>query len=670
MEKQQKNRYTTRLSGLVILLFGFSVSLGAENLELVIQGDRFTQGERISFDLRINEPDPGKVLMAPLVLPSNLTLLSGPFLKPTVWNSGDQQISGTMASYVLRVNNDGVVELGPFIARVGSQEFKSGSRTLYLLKADEAGRRYPLEYSWSLAPGPYYEGQALALSFYIGNLGYLPNLAGVPLDVPGNALLERTPGIAEMEVHQVGGDSLFRVPYDSWILIPLRAGYITLPPTNYVVDELKRTTPALRFEVRSLPLELKQTRAVGTFSYTTELRQKNLNMGGDLILLQELKGTGNFPYLRFPELDFSGFVLLSQDEENDYKPSSQGYQGTKRIITRLTPQRPGTQIVLLPGFVWMTPESERVFTVPAKDVTVTVNAAPAASRLPGDSLELMDWQEALQTQPWTFYQEPWAWLFILPGLLVFAFWAVKSTLSRFLLVVLLPLFLSFSAGEIKEPPEFTQGVNYHKENRFAEAKNSFDKVLQSYPDNPGILYNRALVAFKEGSLFETQQNLRRALRRAQSLPEASALLLKVQTAAGLQDQWSPSPALSPVVFWVIMMLGINVSLVLFGFWINRRKFNVLSLAVGTLVGALASGVVYTNLLDYQEGPAGVIGITLGNLRRVPGEKAENWMTLAGGTSVRILGSNHGFSLIQTGYGLEGWVADREILRTDSSYFSR
>jgi hypothetical protein len=58
---------------------------------------------------------------------------------------------------------------------------------------------------------------------------------------------------------------------------------------------------------------------------------------------------------------------------------------------------------------------------------------------------------------------------------------------------------------------------------------------------------------------------------------------------------------------------------------------------------------------------GVVGPDDGKLKKVPGSLAEKWMTLRAGTVVKILGSTEGDVLVQTGYGLEGWLASKDLL---------
>ena len=49
------------------------------------------------------------------------------------------------------------------------------------------------------------------------------------------------------------------------------------------------------------------------------------------------------------------------------------------------------------------------------------------------------------------------------------------------------------------------------------------------------------------------------------------------------------------------------------------------------------------------------------MRKIPDERASGWRSLVAGTSVAVQGLSDGFILVETGYGLKGWVASERIL---------
>lgn len=671
MEKQPQRHTTRRIPGLVTLLLLAAGSLGAQSADLVLQSDRFQVGDRITLDIRVSEPDSSKVSLAPVSLPTALALQSGPFIRPGVWKQGDQQIAGTLVSYTFSVRADGVVELGPFTVRtVGAGEIRTGTRTLYLLKPDEAGRRYPLEYEWTLGKGPYYEYQAIPVTYMVKNLGYLPALKEIPLAVPGNVLLERAPGITEMKVVQMGDESLFQVPYDSWILIPLRSGPVQVQPTSYQVDNLSRTTLPLRLDVLPLPAELKTTRAVGSFVYSAEVRSRNVSMGEEVVVRLELKGSGNFPTLNLPVPEIPGFTRLSQDELNEFAPSFLGYTGSKTVVSRFSPQRPGPQTITLPGFTWMMPEGGRIFTQAAKDLSINIHPGLQSTRSQDDSLELLEWSRVPASQPWGVHRESWSWIVLIPGALLLLLSGVRRTLKTLGLVSLALLSLGAAGLPETEPESYTKSLKYFREKAYDESLELQTQLLASYPENPALLYNMAVISKAADQGYSTLSYLRRSLGSGVRLPEAVAELEAQESALGLKDQWLPSPLVEPSLLWIVFIVSLTGTLTTAAVVLWKGKRASWYFAALFLAASLGSGLFFRAAESYATEPAGVVAKSPAPLRRVPGEKSEEWMNLPGGTAVRIQGMNRGYALVVTGYGLEGWMSEKDILRTDRSYFSR
>ena len=76
-----------------------------------------------------------------------------------------------------------------------------------------------------------------------------------------------------------------------------------------------------------------------------------------------------------------------------------------------------------------------------------------------------------------------------------------------------------------------------------------------------------------------------------------------------------------------------------------------------LVGA--GGLGWAGWADNH--PLAVVGPGPGALMRIPGRLALNWLELPAGTTVHLTASEQGHYLVETGYGLEGWLSEETVL---------
>jgi hypothetical protein len=129
----------------------------------------------------------------------------------------------------------------------------------------------------------------------------------------------------------------------------------------------------------------------------------------------------------------------------------------------------------------------------------------------------------------------------------------------------------------------------------------------------------------------------------------------------LVDQFHPWTGLPADVLFAMVVLSLNFGFLFWGIQrLSGRPFWLI-LASLCLMGTVSS----TTLLAMEEGvrhdASAVVGPVDGPLKKVPGTLAEKWMSLRAGTVVKILGSTESDVLVQTGYGLEGWLQASDLL---------
>jgi len=624
---------------------------------VVLNSDRFVVGSKWTLDILVDTPDPLAVRVPVPALPSNLSLSEGPYIRETSW----EKVPGTLsraikASFTLKTLQPGIVELGPFEVRIGAKSMTVAPVTVYLLAADEAKRRFPVELRWVTPEGPLYEGQAIPLLLQARNLDTLAQPQELGLAAPPGSLWEKAVGLGEIEINSVDEDRIMNVPWGGWMLIPTKPGSLTIPGFQATVAGLVRSVPPLVLEVSPLPPEAAGGRAVGDFSYNIEAKQGDASLGGSLVVVQEVSGRGNFPYLVPPEVSIPGLTLVSRQEGTRYRAAKGGYEGSLVVTWRFSTDRAQTVDLVLPGFQAFQATTGRVDTWDPRRVSValtlpsesTVKAPPPAAPL--------SWAEVQSVRPWGVTRSFWVVLLFLPGplFLLSTFWL--GARGRGLLVLLVTGVLVVSAAEA--PPA---GFEAASQATGYDAAERWGALALASPDEPGLWYNKALASRDAGHTAEAVHAFRMALRTGFQGDLAARGLASLEEKELLTDQFLPWTGWPTNLLFLLLCLGVNLAFVLWGLQrLTGSSTWLLPLSLAIL-GSAAAGVFVLGAEAARYEADAVVGLADGAIRKVPGDLAETWMTLKAGTIVRVQGTSDRWVLVQTGYGLEGWVEATGLL---------
>jgi len=661
MEGQQPaRRHRLVLVGLVILgLFGAPAAWAAPTPEarVLLDTDRYVVGSKWTLDLLLDTPDPLAVRMAVPALPPQLVLVDGPYIRETSWEKVPGTLSrATKVSFTLRVQAPGIAEIGPFEVRIAGQTQTVAPVTVYLLAADEAKRRFPVELRWVVPEGPFYEGQAVPLMLQARNLDTLAQPEDLVVPAPPGSLWERAVGLGEIEINSVGEDRLMNVPWGGWMLIPTKKGPLTVPAVKASVAGLTRTVPPLTLDVAPLPAEAAAGRAVGDFSYSIDAKPGEGAQGGQLIVVQEISGRGNFSYLVLPEVTAPGLTLTSRQEGTRYRAAKGGYEGSLVVTWRFTTDQNRTVALSLPGFAAFRPSTGKIDVWDSRSVSVTIGA-PVSAPAPAEARRALDWAGVLAVRPWASSRSWWTWLLFLPGpLFLGATFFVKGPGRGLLVLAVFGLVLS-GAGEA--PPA---GFDEARSAEGYAAADRWDALTQAHPDEPGLWYNKALACEQSGRTAEAVHAFRTALITGFQGPQAAAALADLEAKELLTDQFFPWAGWPTSLLFLGLCLSMNLA---FGFWALQRLSGSALWLVPICAAFLAAGgfgLAAGAAEAARTEPDAVIGLADGPIKKVPGDLAEAWMTLKAGTVVKVLGASDRWALVQTGYGLEGWVEASGLLR--------
>lgn len=663
MESQQPARHHRtlflRLVTLGLLLGALVPAVAAPLPEarVVLNSDRFVVGSRWTLDILIDTPDPLSVRVPVPVLPPNLALSEGPYIRETSWEKVPGTLSrATKATFTLRTLTPGIVEVGPFEVRTGTKTQTVAPVTVYLLAADEAKRRFPVELRWVKPEGPLYEGQAIPLLLQARNLDTLAQPQDLGLGAPPGCLWEKAVGLGEIEINSIDEDRIMNVPWGGWMLIPTKPGSLTIPGFQATVAGLVRTVPPLVLEVQSLPPEASGGRAVGDFSYSIEAKPGDVALGASLVVVQEVSGRGNFPYLVMPEVSAPGLSLVSRQEGTRYRAARGGYEGSLVVTWRFSSPRARTLSLELPGFQAFQPSTGRIDTWDPRTTSVTLSLPAEAVVAPVPVVRPLDWAGVQAVRPWGITQSPWVVLLFLPGPVILLATFFFQGRSKGLLVLLVALLLVSAA----EPPP--QGFDEAARSGGYDAAERWGILATAHPGEPGLWYNKALACRDAGRTAEAVHAFRMALKTGFQGDLAARGLASLEEKELLTDQFLPWTGWPTNLLFLFLCLGVNLAFV---FWAFQRISGAsswlfpLSLAI---LASAAMGVLVVGAETARQEADAVVGLADGAMHKVPGDLAETWMTLKAGTIVRIQGASDRWVLVQTGYGLEGWVEETDLMR--------
>lgn len=659
MESQQPARYhRCVLFGLVMLALAPGVNAaGPPEARIVLNSDRYVVGSRWTVDILLDTPNSMAVRVPVPVLPPALALLDGPYIRETSWEKVPGTLSrATKVTLTLKTMAPGIVEIGPFEVKVGTQVQTLAPVTVYLLAADEAKRRFPVEVRWAKPDGPFYEGQAIPLILQARNLDVLAQPQDPGLGAPTGSLWEKAVGLGEIEINSIGEDRLMNVPWGGWMLIPTKPGPLTVPAFRASVSGLDRMVPALTLDVQPLPPEAAQGRAVGDFSYTVEAKEGEAAQGGQLVVTQEISGRGNFPYLKMPEVSVPDLTLASRQEGTRYRAAKNGYEGSLLVTWRFSSDQARTVTITLPGFRAFQPKSGRIDTWDPRTATVALHLPTAAPAKPAALAQPLDWSGVQAVRPWGVAQGWLAFSLFLPGpFFLISTFVFRGKGTGLLVLAVLGVFL-VSAGD-GAPGGFVEAI----QTQGSRAADLWGALAKAYPDEPGFWYNKALACQDAGRTAEAVHGFRMALRTGFQGDLAARGLISLEEKELLTDQFVPWTGWPTNLLFLALCVMVNLAFV---FWGGQRLTGsshwLPPLALAILVSA-ALGVFVIGSQTARYEPDAVVGLSDGAIRKVPGDLAETWMTLKAGTVVKVQGASERWVLVQTGYGLEGWVEASGLL---------
>ncbi len=661
---------------LVLLLFlpGHSVFsqeqehyLKTEWKDAILENQRFT--------LKIITPYAGKrpVTIQDPSWPEGIQKVSGPYSAQLTIQKEDGSF-GTVLQviYTLRSQSAGIfrippVTVSPRPTAVLPGDLPSPLSThevfIPVLQNDERHLRFPLILEWESLPESLYVGQSVPMVLIMKNLEEIDLPESVSFSSPGGAILENVEGLGDIGFRGLNDRTLFNVPMDTWMLTPSEPGVLSLPSASVRLSGVERSTERVKIPVKALPEEAEGSGAVGTFSLSVELSESRVVPGSSLTLHIMLEGTGNLNYLNMPEPVFPDELSVSIKENQVIHAGPNGFTGFLEKVYTIRPDLLGKYEIRIPSYSWLNQKTGRIETRPESLLDFTVAGDLAAEG--GESgfrFLLMDLDNSRQARGWTFYRTPLLYLFLLPGLLflilILTFRRLKpSLLSVFLLA---GLFLSASAASLNTPAWISGADSLFHEGKYREALNSYTANSAGWENNGSYLYNRGILSFLSGDHAEGIVDLRNAMILMPMNRQIHESLQKMEDLMKLDNQHRISMFVHPDLLLLILILGFNGGMIALAYCFLRKSSVPVTLFLIFISLSLFAGIELGRMSFYLSRPLAVLKEE-GMVKKIPEEIGSKWLTLPEGTSVSFKKEEGDYILVNTAYGLEGWVLKEQLI---------
>lgn len=659
-------------SGLVALFLFLiplcsAVAVDAEWKDHIIEHQRFTLKYITSF------PGRSQVDIGDPLWPEGIEKISGPYTaQRTIQRDDGSYATVLQLIYTLRAGNAGIFGIPPVEVSDGTEVQQSESLFIPVLRRDESFLKYPLVAGWQDltqdAPTSLYAGQAFPLVLIMHNMEEISLPESVRLSTPDDAFLEKVRGIGDIGYDAVGADTLFHVPMETWMLTPSQSGIVELGAATVQILGLTRKTAPLKLEIRPLPEELASTAAVGDFRYTLAFPEREILSGNQAVLTVRVDGTGNLNYLNLPEPVFPEGLNVLRKEISDYRAASGGYKGYRELEFRFSSEEEGAFSIEVPGFNWIDPETGRISRRSAESFSFRVLSLLDSLQEDAQSFALVSAQEMVKERTTTLYRNPWLYLFLLPGPLFLLL--VRLGVFRKSLLVLLAslLFLSAALQESLDTSWIESAQQAFDSSEFEQALDLYETRGRDWEARASFLYNRGVLRFLNGAYSSSVADLRSALKLRPTNAMISGTLSFVEEYLGLEHQPVARLFIAPDLLFILLLLIFNLVFVFLALYRLKRQagWTVLMIFLSMLLSLAGTTELVRSLLLLHRKEA-VISSEI-SIRKIPEEGASPWIALPEGTAVRMIRSYDGFVLIQTAYGLEGWVPRDDLIVLNGEAF--
>ncbi len=665
-----KNSDASRFrKGLVALLFLLFTNLWG--YELQILPDKPIVDRVVTFKILTKIESTKDVnIVTDLVLPESFSRISGPVKSLYSVREGNKYVRYYQFTWAVRGAEAGLFEVPNVSVETSGQEINLEFPLVKIFSADELLRDNPIKVKWQdNLKNNIYVGETIPIiieAHYLDEIIFPENIV---TSEPKGGVLTKVSGLGSIELDTYKDLSLYRVSIGSWLFTPREKGRIVIPGMKVNIDGQTRNTGDLVLNVKDIPNEI-SSRGVGEFIISTNISTTDAILDENLTFKIRVEGMGNLPYFNIPEVEHEGLILINKEENNSISHSLNGYMGFREIVYTLQPIEEGVRNIKIPSLSWID-RNGRVSFYNGQVLSLNIVKAKISQEQLRPYLSFYTPRKILESSKHFIYNIPYLWLTALfSTILYFVLTIIKIFKNRqikrlkMITLIFLP-FLFLSAASLKkiELERILVEANTYIEN------GNYNKALEIYSvlepkvnNNFGLLRNMSILNDKLGNKAAAIYYILAAERINPLFPELQDIKRYL---AGDEDTYTkqakPVGPINPDYLFLGIIIVINLLFYYLLKYKKTRKIVSLSVVIIIIIFLCMLSISFVYLVRKNTQPIGVVKTEKVQVRKVPTEMAFDWLELNQGYSVYIKSHWEDMFLIETEYGLEGWIEKESLM---------
>lgn len=660
----------TEIRKRLVVLFLLLLSSSIFAMEMRVLPDILITGRVITLKIQSDIPDTEKIDIGILEIPKGLSLVSGPIIRPYYKKVDGRNKRFHQITWALRSRESGIFILPSIDVFVGSLTHNVIIPTIKVFNNDEKYNNYPLIVSWKEnIVKEIYVGESLPIIVEAYNLEEINFPDRYVSTNPRRGDIVEVSGLGDIIPEKIGDADLYRVPVASWIYTPFEAGKIIIPSVRVDINGLTRYTDSLELNVLPLP-EVNATGGVGEFLISTELSETQVTPEDIFHYKVRISGQGNIPYIKFPNVDYSGLILIEKSESEWIDHGDMGYLGWREVDYTLQALESGVKEISLSEVSWINRNGEDIF-YNGNITHINVVSVKVIEEDILPFLSFMKTPEIISSYTMFLYKNPIMWLSLGFSGLILLFISLFQTLTNnrekkilLMTIALLPFILTSSifVKGFEYQGELVSADNFIESGEYQNALTIYENLSNKLPYNYGIFVNEAIIWDKLDNISRSVYNIRIAERIVPNNKKVALIKDYLSDSEeSSQKQAKTSNPINPDYIFLILVLFFNALVLALIRLIKVKNITVYSLIFTTVLFTMLS-TIFLVFIDIKNSvDAGIISSGGADLAKVPNEKALDWITLGEGNCVYIRGEWKEEYLIETEYGLQGWISKDSLL---------
>lgn len=654
----------TRIRKRLVMALLVLLPVYANGFELEVLPEKPIIGKYITLKIWTDIPTTEKIEVEDIELPEEFKKVSGPIIKNYRKLVDRRYKRFYQVTWALRCQTPGIYSVGSVSLKVNDEVHNLEFPRVIVYRADEVRNNFPLLVNWSSdIKREIYVGESLPLIIEASNLEGIQFPDRVISSPPRRGDFIEVSGLGEIYQEDSETETLYRVSVASWMYTPLQPGKVTIPSVRVDINGLKRYTDKLVIDVKPIP-EINTTRGVGDFIIRASVNETQVTPEDTFEYRVRVEGQGNLPYFNFPEFKHPGLILIDKREDNSIEYSDKGAVGWREITYTLQALESGVKEISLSGVSWINWSGEEIFFNGVRShINVVSVKVEEEEILP--FLSFMSTPEIISSYRVYLYKQPLMWLTLLVTLFIMAVIGVvrifkgnsgKKTLLISMVLLPVSLYSVVLAKGFEFQGDLVSAENYIEEGRYEEAVTIYSQLAEDLPNNYGLYINMAILWDKMDNLSRAANSIRIAERiypGSDKVRRIKEYLFKSEEENRKQAKTVSS--VNPDYIFISIAVLFNLLVIVVVKLLKNRNITNLSLffIIIIFIVMLALGLIYVH--NRNSVKAGIVAKNGAELIKVPNANALKWIRVKEGSCVYIRGEWENSYLIETEYGLKGWI---------------